>query len=225
YTVEVVQSILSSGSDWTVSAGYPEVTVGGKRLSLPEGESPIGVSTVTLDASEVSGKKLTVSRKTEGPAWGGVISQYVAPMKEVGPASSANLKVEKRLMVVTDTPSGETVREESTFKVGDKVRVTLTVTCGKDMNYVALTDERSACLEPDVQISGYEVKEGLWMYREIRDDKTSFFIGFLPKGVNVITYDCHVGRVGEYAIGIATVQSQYSPLQTAHSSGRVLTVE
>ena len=68
------------------------------------------------------------------------------------------------------------------------------------------------------------MKDGLGMYREVRDSKTSFFIDFLPKGVNVITYDCYVDREGEYAIGIASVQSQYSPLQTAHSGGAIISV-
>jgi len=225
YTVEVIQSILSSGTDWTTSSGAPDIMIGGKKIALPEGETLTGLVTVSLDPKEVSGKKLSVVKKSEGPSWGGVVSQYVAPMKDVKSASCDNLKVRKQLMVVTDTPSGESVREASAFKVGDRVRVTLTLTCDKDMNYVALIDERAACMEPDRQVSGYEGKDGLWMYREVRDNKTSFFIGFLPKGVNVITYDCHIDRDGEYAIGIASAQSQYSPLQSAHSSGAIVTVE
>lgn len=225
YTVEVIQSILSSGADWTVSSEAPEIAIGGKKIALPEGEALTGLVTVSLDPKDASGKKLSVVKKSEGPSWGGVISQYVAPMKDVKAASCDNLKVEKQLLAVTDTPAGESVRKASEFKVGDKVRVTLTLTCDKDMNYVALIDERAACMEPDDQISGYEGKDGLWMYREVRDNKSSFFIGFLPKGVNVITYDCHIDREGDYAIGIASAQSQYSPLQSAHSSGAVIKVE
>ena len=99
------------------------------------------------------------------------------------------------------------------------------MTCDKDMNYVALVDERAACLEPDAQLSEYTVTDGLWAYREVRDTKTSFFIGFLPKGVNVISYDCHVDREGDYALGIASVQSQYSPAQVAHSAGQLISVK
>lgn len=113
---------------------------------------------------------------------------------------------------------------EGKLKTGDKVRVTLTVTCDKDMNYVALVDERAACLEPDGQISEYTSVDGIWAYREVRNNRTSFFINFLPKGVNVISYDCYVDRAGVYSTGIASVQSQYSPLQSAHSAGSVITV-
>lgn len=222
-TVEVVQAILSSGLQWTCSNEPPVITLGDKRLSLPEGELLTGLITMSIDSKLASGKELKIGKSSSGPAWGGVVSQFVEPIKEVKPEKCENLKLEKKLLVITDTPAGE-VASEGRFKVGDKIRVTLTLTCEKDMNYVALIDERGSCLEPVDQISGYTMKDGLGMYREVRDSKTSFFIDFLPKGVNVITYDCYADREGEYAIGMASVQSQYSPLQTAHSGGAIISV-
>jgi len=224
YTVEVIQSILSCDDDWTFTGGMPEISLDGKPLRIPSQEMLTGVLTLDINPKEASGKRLEIVKKSEGPAWGGVISQYVDPIKEVKAEACENLKIEKKIYVVTDSESGEEVRE-SDVKVGDKIRVTLTVTCDKDMNYVALIDERAACLEPDEQLSRYTVNDGLWLYREVRDSKTSFFIGFLPKGVNVISYDCHVDREGEYALGIASVQSQYSPAQVAHSSGGMIIVK
>ena len=116
--------------------------------------------------------------------------------------------IEKQLFLLTADGKGEQA-VNGPLKTGDKVRVTLTVTCDKDMDYVAIIDERPACLQPDSYISGYTFRDGLGIYKEVRDTKTSLFIGFLPKGANVITYDCHVDRPGLYANGIATVQSKY----------------
>lgn len=223
YTVEVIQSILSCGTDWTASPERPEIALDGRKLDYAGTEMLTGQLTLNIDPTEASGKKMTISGKSDGPAWGGVISQYVSPISDVKAEKSGNLKIEKKLYVVTDTEGGE-VAKESPIKVGDKVRVTLTVTCGKDMNYVALIDNRAACLEPSEQISGYTAIDGLPLYREVRDTQTSFFIGFLPKGVNVISYDCHADRTGEYAIGIASIQSQYSPIESAHSAGASLEV-
>lgn len=223
YTVEVIQAIMSCGSDWTAAGEAPEITLGGKPIDVSGSEMLTGMLTVSLDPDDVSGKKLVVKKGSSAPAWGGVISQYVAPISDVKRADCENLKVEKKILVVSDTEGGEKLTE-GPLKVGDKVRVTITLTCDKDMNYVALIDERAACLEPDEQLSGYAFKDGLGVYREVRDSKTSFFIGFLPKGVNVISYDCHVDREGKYALGIASAQSQYSPSQTAHSAGSVITV-
>lgn len=222
YTVEMIQSILGAGTDWITDNSSPVIKIDGKEIALPEGEELTGIMTVKLMANEVSGKKLTIEKSGKSPAWGGIVSQYVSPIKDVKSEKCENLKIEKKLFVVKETEAGEEVAESRRFKVGDKVRVSFIITCGKDMDYVSLIDNRAACLEPDEQISGYTVKDGLGMYREVRDAKTSLFIGFLPKGVNVVSYDCHVDRNGEYALGIATIQSQYSPLQTAHSAGGVI---
>lgn len=222
-TVEVIQAIVSSGSSWIEPSTSPVISLGGTKITLTEEEIGTGVLTIALDPKIASGKELKIERLSSAPAWGGVISQYVSPIKSVKAEKCENLSIDKKLLVISESESGE-VASEGPVKVGDRVRVTLTITCDKDMNYVALIDERGAALEPDDQISRYVVKDGLWAYREVRDSKTSFFIEFLPKGVNVITYDCHADRAGDYSIGIASVQSQYSPLQTAHSAGAVISI-
>ncbi len=227
YTVGVIQAILNSGADWTAEPeGAISIKLGNKPLDLPKEEMLTGIVTLTLDPATASGKELKVEKSSEGPAWGGVISQYIAPMNEVKAESCENLSVSKQLMIIKEGAAGAKATElgRGALKTGDKVRVTLTLICGKDMNYVALIDERAACLEPIDQLSGYTVSDGRGMYREVRDNKTSFFIDFLPKGVNVITYDCYVDREGTYSIGIASAQSQYSPLQAAHSAGGVISV-
>lgn len=223
-TVSVIDALISSGARASSSPSVPEIRIGNQKVELPAGEMLTGVFTVSLDPRSVSGKKLSIVKDGDAPAWGGVISQYVAPIVDVKVEDCENLKVEKQLLVV-EPESGGKIANASRIRVGDKVRVTLTLTCDKDMNYVALIDERGAFLEPADQISGYTYVDGLGTYREVRDSKTSFFIEFLPKGVNVITYDCYADRAGIYSTGIATVQSQYSPLQVAHSAGALVKVE
>ena len=230
YTAGIISAVLNSGADWTVPANSPSISIDGKPLDLSGSDILTGIATVQLDPKLTSGKILTVEKSGDVPAWGGVISQYIAPMKDVKADRCDNLRIEKQLLLLTEENGVETARNvnlngKQTLKPGDKVRVTLTLTCGKDMDYVAVIDERSACLEPADQISGYRFADGLGLYREVRDTKTSFFIGYLPKGVNVISYDCYVDREGEYALGIASAQSQYSPLQSAHSAGATLKVK
>lgn len=226
YTSSIINAIMSSGASWAQEATPPTIELDGKQVDTSVAEMLTGTLTVKLSPADASGKILTVNRSgSEGPAWGGVISQYVAPIAEVKAEKCENLKIEKQLLIVKEGEGATTVEKvKGPLKVGDKVRVSITVTCAKDMDYVALIDSRSSCLEPTDQLSGYRMGDGLGFYREIRDTTTSFFIGFLPKGVNVISYDCYVDREGEYALGIASVQSQYSPLQAAHSAGGVVKV-
>ena len=196
----------------------PTVAIDGKELEITSDYASHGNIVINLDPSVVSGKIIEVNKPGGMPAWGGVISNYVAPINRVKSKGGANLRVEKALHVYSDDG---TLRKAnlSDLHVGDKVRVTLTVVCGKDMEYVALTDERSACMQPDQWISEYGAFDGLYGYRETRESKISFFIEFLPKGTYVISYDCNIDREGEYSLGIASVQSLYSPIEAAHSKG------
>ena len=95
----------------------------------------------------------------------------------------------------------------------------------RDMQYVTLTDERAACLEPVQQLSGYTSTDGVWYDLQTRQSTTDLLIPFLPKGDFVLNYECYVDRPGDYSIGIATVQSQYAPVFVAHSAGAVLSIK
>ena len=222
YMAEVICALLTSGSDWTVSSAPAEILVGGEPLDV-HGAILTGELTIPLDAKSVSGKRIEIRRDAPSPAWGGVISRYVAPMKDVKAASVPDLSISKSIVKITETENG-TVATGGDLHVGDRVRITLTIRCGKNMQYVAVKDERPACLEPVEQISGYEYKDGIGFYRETRTSDTNLFIGYLPKGDFIITYDCFVDRPGVYSEGIATAQSQYAPVFTAHSAGALISV-
>ena len=103
--------------------------------------------------------------------------------------------------------------------------VCLTVRCDMTMDYVVITDDRPACLEPVEQLPSPIFSEGLCFYRENRDASTRIFIDRLPKGVYLLTYDLWVNNAGTFTTGIATAQSQYAPRYTAHSAGGEMTIE
>lgn len=219
----VIASILESGADWTVSSKTPEISVGGNKISMNEGSRLTGEITVSLDPKKVSGKTLHIKRDAPGPAWGGVVSREILPMNEVEEYSIPQLSVTKTLYVITEGSDGRNATEGD-LKVGDKVRVTLMVHTDRDMQYVTLTDERAACLEPVQQLSGYTSNDGVWYDRQTRQSTTDLLIPFLPKGDFVLNYECYVDRPGDYSIGIATVQSQYAPVFVAHSAGDIISV-
>lgn len=222
-SAEAIHALLSSGSDWTASNAAPTVTVGGKQIDTKGIAALTGSFVIDLDASAASGKKLSISRSASGPAWGGVLSQYVAPILDVKEVSVPQLSIAKEVYVVTPGADGS-IASAGNMEVGDRVRVTLTVTCDRDIEYVAVTDPRAACLEPVDQLSGYTQSDGVWFYREVRDQATNLFIPFLAKGTHVITYDCNADRAGDYSLGVANAQSQYAPEITAHSAGSLIPV-
>lgn len=227
-TAEVVAAILSSGSDWTSSENSTgvssEVTLNGQPLPHTELERLTGAFTVSLTPQEASGATLSVDKKSAGPAWGGVISQYVAPMKEVKAESVPDLKIEKRFYLVSTDGEGTSAKAVKSFKKGDRIRVTMHITCGRDMDYVALCDERPACFIPASQISEYTSVDGLWAYREVRVSSTNLFFSYMPKGEHVVSYDCFAQQDGTFAAGVASLQCQYAPLMSARSAGAVISV-
>ncbi|MDE6548558.1 MAG: hypothetical protein K2L22_06140 [Muribaculaceae bacterium] len=232
YTVETVNAILTSGSDWhenPASKAAPSLTefyLKGKKLNIPDPAKLTGAFTLTLNPKDASGKTLSISRNGASPAWGGVISQYEAPIIDVVPADVPELSIRKSVVALVEGKNGELIPKEGiTLEKGMKVRVTLFITAGRDMDYVAVTDERSACLEPVDQLSGYTASDRVGFYREIRDAQTNLFFEWMPKGQHVISYDCTVSQDGTFSCGIATAQSQYSPTTVAHSAGSILQVK
>lgn len=223
YTVDVVQAILESGATWTALSPNFTISLGDLIFTPDEKTSPLGYFKTRIAPDNASNKALLIERKGTYPAWGSVMAQSIQPILDVKNFRMPEIAVTKAVYRIVDRP-GETVEKATEFAPGEKVRVTLTLTANRDMEYVAVTDGRSACLEPVSQLSGY-VYDSLGYYREVRDASTNIFIGFLPKGTHTISYDCYVSGAGEYSLGIATAQCQYAPQLTAHSAGTVLKVK
>lgn len=217
----IIHALVETSPKEVYIGTNPIITIDGESVSLPNNMSLTGNFTININAKKVSGKKLLIERTPGLPAWGGIVSQYIAPIKEIKKTKVDYLSIEKQIFKEGDDG---TTRKVDTFEKGDKITVVLNIDCRKDMDYVVITDSRAACLQPDIQESGLTWIDGLLAYREVRSDKTSFFIENLPAGKYVISYDCHADREGEYSLGIAETQSLYSPTQVSHTSGNVLKV-
>ncbi len=186
-----------------------------------------GVNTVSVDSkydARIADGTIQINRTGDSPAWGAAVWQYQLPIAEVKSEGNRNLSIEKSIVRLSSVAGGAAEVAE-TLAVGDRVRVTLTLRNDIPLDYVAITDNRSAALLPVGEVSGYSHSDDVWFYREVKRGATNLFIQSLPKGVHIISYDCTVTHAGEYSLGIATVQSQYQPGFTAHSAGAVLRVK
>lgn len=217
---EVVSTILETGTDWTKQLTPPEIMIDGKKAEISKIATLTGK--IVLDLGPEA-RSVEVHRDGVAPAWGGIISQFEAPLLKVKPAGSGEITVNKNVYIIHVDREGSSAID-NIYHQGDKVRITLTIKSDRNLQYVAITDSRAACLEPVDQLSHYYQSDGVWMYKEIRNTATNLFIPYLPKGTFVISYDCYVDRKGAYGLGIATVQSQYAPTVTAHSGGNIIKV-
>lgn len=220
---EVIGAVLSTGSDWTRPAAPAVVSIGGTPIATDSIATLTGEITVRLDAAKASAQILTVNRSVSAPAWGGVTARYVEPIADIEARGSNHLRVTKHIYRVEQTPDGEIV-SDAPLRTGDKVKVVLEITADRNLDYVAVTDNRSAALEPDRQLSGYASSDGLQYYMETRDTATNLYIPRLTKGAHVVAYYCHATRPGDYASGSAEAVSLYAPAINAGSAGANLNV-
>lgn len=195
------------------------------RLESPKGEelavlkssesklAGLGTVTATVEGRELSkgAGLLKVEKAEDRPsAWGAVYAQYRLPLSEVG-SSASGLRI--RQEVDNDRP-----------RVGDRVTLRYVLTSDRDYEYVRLKAGRAACLEPVDSRSGYEYRNGLGCYKEVKDASTNYFFERLPKGTYVIEAECYVERAGRYALGAVKLNGVYAPEFSAYGAGTVLEV-
>ena len=85
--------------------------------------------------------------------------------------------------------------------------VRITVDADRDYDFVTVTDNRPACLEPVQQLSGYH--DGA--YRQHRDNATIYAFDQLSKGRHTIETKYYVSTEGEFTSGNITAICTYAP--------------
>ena len=217
---DAVHSILSTGSQWLERNALPSITVAGQPVNLDKMAEWLGYFRTSIDATTAG--DVVIDRNGNGPAWGSIYCQYKSPMTEVKEKAIEEVSISKEYYVYAQDGS---LHQATSFKVGDKVKVRVIIKTNKDMDYVTITDERAACFEPVDKLSGYRSEDRTWFYLETKDTQTNTFINNLSKGTHIIGYDVWVTNPGAFTSGIATIQSQYAPQMTAHSAGKMITIE
>jgi uncharacterized protein YfaS (alpha-2-macroglobulin family) len=92
----------------------------------------------------------------------------------------------------------------------DLIEVEMVIDSKNDYEYLMLEDHKPSGFEPDDQRSGY-VWEGLRAYRELRDDRVSFFLTTLARGQHSISYRMRAETPGTVSALPATIEGMYAP--------------
>ena len=179
--------------------GNAQLMLDGKPLEMTMGTSKTAVAT-----AEKTGKtfgNLTVDKTSNDMSWGAVFAEFTQPLRDIT-AQSTGLRVKREVL----TADGAAVNAGQ-LKVGDRVKVRITLEASHDFDFVEVSDERAACLEPVNPLSGYD-----WGYYYMPGDKqTRYFFDQLSKGKHVIETEYFIDRKGEYNSGICTAKCAYSP--------------
>ncbi len=227
-TSEAVYALLLQGTDWLSVTEAVQVAVGTKvidpsTLDNVQLEAGTGYFKTSWNASEISESQATVTmeKKGEGIAWGGLYWQYFEDLDKITKAETP-LQLRKKLFLKKNTATGEELSEIRTgthVQVGDLMRVRIELRANRDMDFVHMKDMRAAGLEPVDVLSTYKWQDGLGYYQATKDASTNFFFDTLRKGIYVFEYDLRVNNAGTFSNGITTIQSMYAPEFTSHSEG------
>lgn len=233
-TVDAIYALLNRGTSLLDNQGDVRIVLGNRVLETAASAKTtapgMGYVKETLTGREITPnmKKITVEKKDAGVAWGAVYAQYLENMDKVT-QQSGPLSVDKKLYIekmVDGRAQLIPLVDTSVLQAGDKVVVRLVIRTDRDMDFVQLKDERAACLEPLTTLSGYRWQNGIGYYLAVKDASSEFFIESLRKGTYTLDSTYYVSRDGEYATGIATIQSAYAPEYSAHTgSNRIKVIE
>lgn len=202
------------GPDFALRHGMQaEISLGANTLKPDTYASALGYEKVSTELdnhsafsplSSAVAPSLKIDKKSDGESWANVYLQYVVP------ASDAK-----------DAANGISIRRElssKALKVGDKVTVTITINADRDYDFVTVTDQRPACLEPVKQLSEY--RNGC--YQVMRDSQSQYHFGKLNKGKHVVQTEYYVSRAGDFTAGTATVQCAYAPEFAGRTGGKTI---
>jgi uncharacterized protein YfaS (alpha-2-macroglobulin family) len=174
-----------------LSTLYSPLKIDGSAIDQSGATAAIGYVKANVPANS---KTLTIEKSSEGTSWGAVYAQFMQPTKSVE-ASASGLTVTRELL-----SKGE-------LKVGDRVKMRITIIADRDYDFVQIIDRRAACMEPVRQLSGYT--QGA--YCTPKDCSMNYFIDMLSKGKHVIETEYYIDRTGTYEAGLCTVGCAYAP--------------
>lgn len=193
-TVDAVYAFMKGNeSNWSRKAENAVLKLDGKLLPMPQDSTTLGYV-----RTEKAGKAstLSISKKSDYTSWGAVYAEFKQPLSEIASLESG-IKVSRK------------VENQKKAKVGDKIKVIITITADRDYDFVKIVDKRAACLEPVNQLSGYQW--GMECYVSPKDNTTNFYFDRLSKGKHFVEMEYYVDRKGDYQSGSCTAECTYSP--------------
>lgn len=108
--------------------------------------------------------------------------------------------------------------DKPVLKLGEKIKIILTVETSVSLKFVQLEDKRAGVFEPVDGSSGHHYQDRIQYYSSVRDTGQQLFIDFLPAGRTEFSYEVTVTQEGTFKNGAAVFQCLYNPGVTAYSN-------
>jgi hypothetical protein len=228
--------ITARGEDkpaWTAEVRVNGQTV--KTLSVEPGavfdfEGTIDVPAELLRSGE---NTVTITREGSGVLYASAWLTYFTREEKI-PAAGNEVFIERRYHRVTQRPTlageyqelREELREGDALASGDRVEVELSIDAKNHYEYLLIEDLKAAGMEPVELRSGWTWGDGsVSAQREFRDEKTAFFISYLPEGRHTIRYTLRAEVPGTFHALPAQIEAMYVPEIRGNSAGRTIPID
>jgi hypothetical protein len=195
-SVNAIYAFLQGANRLRLDADNAVVKVDGQPLELPKATAGLGYVKTPVSAES---KEIAIEKTSEGTSWGAVYAQFTQATSNIADNSSG-IVVKREVL----TAKGE---KPAALKVGDRIRIRITITADRDYDFVQVLDKRAACLEPVRQLSGWHHGS----YCTPKDYSTNYYFDCLSKGQHVIENEYFIDRSGTYETGSCVVECAYAP--------------
>ncbi|MGN6544787.1 MAG: hypothetical protein ACTHK7_07045 [Aureliella sp.] len=247
--------VVEAFADYLRASGETQATVSGevwlegKRLGsvhfTPEtmftAETTIQIAGNAVPSGE---QTLEIRRSGSGPLYFSVYSRNFTLEEEIAP-SGLEVKIERRYYRLDPVHKalelagkrGQVVDAEraaydrvpiedlESLPSGTLVEVELLVESKNDYEYLMIEERKAAGLEPVDTQSGYQYRDGLGVYREMRDKHVAFFLRTLPRGQHSLRYQLRAEAPGRFTALPAVISGMYAPELTGNSADKDLRVK
>lgn len=181
-------------------------------------------STFTWTGKDITPGKasVTVNTLNEQPVFGAIHFQYLEEMSKIT-KSVGDIRLERHYYWLNNGKEEE-ITNLTALPVGTKVKVKMTVTANREMEFVHLKDSKASGFEAREALSGYHYSTVSY-YQVSKDASTDIFIDYLPKGSHSFEYEIFASGKGNLTIGAAIVECMYAPSFRANSNGASVIVK
>lgn len=192
-SADAIYAFLNGNSESLKAQPKTVLKVDGEELQTSQATAGIGYVKTTMSGDNK--QTFTAEKTSTGTSWGAVYMQYMQPVSDIE-AQNSGIKVKREILSAA-----------ANLKVGDRIKVRITIEADRDYDFVQVVDKRAACMEPVNQLSGYH-----WgYYTTPKDCATNYYFDLLAKGKHVIETEYYIDRAGTYETGTCTASCAYSP--------------
>ena len=206
-SADAIYAFLNGNSESLKAQPKTVLKVDGEELQTSQATAGIGYVKTTMSGDNK--QTFTAEKTSTGTSWGAVYMQYMQPVSDIE-AQNSGIKVKREILSAA-----------ANLKMGDRIKVRITIEADRDYDFVQVVDKRAACMEPVNQLSGYH-----WgYYTTPKDCATNYYFDLLAKGKHVIETEYYIDRAGTYETGTCTASCAYSPEFRGVAKSQTIKVE